>query len=59
MLAVAAGCTLGPIVTVVEGGGGGPIPIPRGPMRAMAAPVEAGTDTLSLNVTASYELEVG
>ncbi len=59
VLAVAAGCTLGPIVTIVEGGGGGPVPIPRGPVRAMAAPVEAGTDTLSLNVTASYELEVG
>ena len=52
VLATAAGCTLGAIVTLVEGGGGGIAPMPRGPMRAMAAaPVEAGSDTLSLQVT--------
>ncbi len=57
VLATAAGCTLGAIVTLVEGGGGGVAPMPRGPVRAMAAaPVEAGSDTLSLQVTASYEL---
>ncbi len=55
-LAGAAGCSLGPIVSIVEGGGGGVAPMPRGAMRAMAAPVEAGTDTLSLHVTVSYEL---
>ena len=56
VLATAAGCTVGPIVTIVEGGGGGAVPMPRGAMKAMAAPVEAGTDTLSLQLTASYEL---
>jgi hypothetical protein len=33
--------------------------MPRGPVRALAAPVEAGTDTLSVRVTVTYELITG
>ena len=58
MLAAAAGCELGPVVTIVEGGGGA-TPVLKGGagMRmAMAAPIEAGTEVLSLQVTVTYEL---
>jgi uncharacterized protein YggE len=57
VLAAAADCELGPVVSVVEGGGGA-VPIVRAaPARqAMAAPIEAGTETLSLNVTVTFEL---
>ena len=56
-LASAAGCGLGPVVAIVEGGGGGAVPMPKGAMRmAMAAPIEAGSETLSLQVTVTYEL---
>ena len=56
VLAAAGGCTIGPVISIVEGGGGGPAPMPRGAMRAMAAPIEAGSDTLALHVTATFEL---
>jgi uncharacterized protein YggE len=55
-LAAAEGATVGDVLTIVEGGGGGAVPMPRGAMRAMAAPIEAGTETLTLSVTATYEL---
>jgi uncharacterized protein len=55
-LATAAGCELGRVVAIVEGGGGGAVPMPKGALRAMAAPIEAGSETLSLQVTVSYEL---
>ena len=56
-LAAAEGDTVGRVVAIVEGGGVGAIPMPRGAMRAMAAmPIEPGTETVTLDVTASYEL---
>jgi uncharacterized protein YggE len=58
VLAGATGCTLGGVVTIVEGGGGGAVPVFKGGAArlAMAAPLEAGTETLSLQVTVTYEL---
>ena len=58
MLAAAADCELGPVVTIVEGGGGA-APVLRGGagMRmAMAAPIEAGSEVVTLQVTVTYEL---
>jgi len=56
-LAAAEGDTVGRVVAIVEGGGVGTIPLPRGAMRAMVAmPIEPGTETVSLDVTATYEL---
>lgn len=56
-LAAAEGATVGTVLTIVEGGGGGAVPMPRGAMRAMAAvPIEAGTETITHSVTATYEL---
>ena len=59
MLAAAAGCEVGPVVTIVEGGGGGAVPVLKGgaARMAMAAPIEAGSETLSLQVTVTYELD--
>lgn len=58
VLAAAAGCTLGPVVTIVEGGGGGgPGPVLRaGARMAMAAPIEAGSESITTHVTITYEL---
>jgi uncharacterized protein YggE len=58
VLAAATGCTVGTVVTVVEGGAGGPIPVFKGgaARMAMAAPIEGGSETLSLQVTVTYEL---
>ena len=58
VLAAAAGCAVGPVVSMVEGGGGGAIPVLKaGPARmAMAAPIEGGSETMSLQVTVTYEL---
>jgi uncharacterized protein YggE len=58
VLAAAADCELGPVVTIVEGGGGA-APVLRGGagMRmAMAAPIEAGSEVVTLQVTVTYEL---
>ena len=44
------------VVTIVEGGGGGVVPVVRGAMRAMSAPIEPGTESLSLQVTVTSEL---
>ena len=56
-LAGAESATVGDVLTIVEGGGGGAVPVLKGAMRAMAAaPIEAGTETLTLQVTATYEL---
>ena len=48
----------GPVISIVEGGGGGAVPVFKGGARmaAMAAPIEAGSETLSLQVTVTYEL---
>ena len=58
VLAAAAGCTVGAVVTIVEGGGGGAVPVLKaGAARmAMAAPIEGGSETMSLQVTVTYEL---
>jgi len=58
VLAGAAGCSVGAVVTIVEGGGGGATPVFKGGAArlAMAAPMEAGSETLSLQVTVTYEL---
>jgi uncharacterized protein len=58
VLARAAYCELGPVVTIVEGAGAGPIPLYKGGAArvAMAAPIEAGRETLSLHVTVTFEL---
>jgi uncharacterized protein len=59
VLAAAAGCALGPVVAIVEGGGSGAVPIFRaGARMAMAAPIEPGTESLSLQVTVSFELSL-
>jgi uncharacterized protein YggE len=59
VLARASGCTVGTVITIVEGGGTGAVPVFKGAVRAMAAPIEPGSETLSLQVTATYELIPG
>lgn len=59
VLAAAGGCTVGTVITIVESGGGGAVPVFKGAVRAMAAPIEAGSETLTLQVTATYELIPG
>ena len=58
VLATAAGAGLGAVVTIVEGGAGGAVPVFKGGAArlAMAAPIEGGSETLSLQVTVTYEL---
>ena len=59
VLAAAADCELGPVVTIVEGGGGGVTPVYKGGAglrMAMAAPIEAGSELLTLQITVTYEL---
>lgn len=57
VLADAAGCGLGDVVSVVESGAGGAVPVARASAKlAMAAPIEAGTETLSLQVIVTWEL---
>ena len=57
VLAAAAGCTVGPVVSIVEGGGGAIPVLKSGAARlAMAAPIEGGSETMSLQVTVTYEL---
>ena len=58
VLAAATGCTVGPVVSIVEGGGGGAVPVLKaGAARmAMAAPIEGGSETMALQVTVTYEL---
>jgi uncharacterized protein YggE len=59
-LAEAEGATVSEALTIVEGGaGGGPIPFAakgRVAMDAMSMPVEGGSESLTLNVTVTYEL---
>jgi len=58
VLAAAAGAELGPVVAIVEGAGGGAVPVLKAARMAMAAPVEPGSETLSLQVTVTFELSV-
>lgn len=58
VLAASAACAVGTVVSIVEGGSGGPVPVFKGAARAMmAAPIEAGSAVLGLQVTVTYELE--
>ena len=57
-LALAAGVTLGPVLRIVEGGGGAP-PTPRPMMRALAAesvPIEPGSQRLTVTVEIEWEI---
>ncbi len=58
-LADAAGVTLGPLISLTEGGGGGPIPQPvlRGAMmEAASVPVAEGEVEVTVRVTATFAL---
>jgi uncharacterized protein YggE len=56
-LADAEGCTVGDVITIVEGGGGGAGPFPKEALRArLATPIEVGSESLSIKVTATYQL---
>jgi uncharacterized protein YggE len=61
VLVVAAGATLGPVRSIVDGGSGGG-PMPRLAYRAVAAdagpatPIEAGTERIRANVEVVWEL---
>ncbi len=55
-LASAEGATVGAAITIVEGGAAGAVPVARAALRAMATPVEAGAETLTLQVTVTYEM---
>lgn len=57
VLAAAAGCALGDVLSIVEGGGGGAVPIFKGgAARLMSAPIEAGSESFTLDVTVTYAL---
>ncbi len=59
VLATAAACELGDVISITEGGGGGAVPVYKGGAglrMAMAAPIEAGSESLTLQVTVTYEL---
>jgi uncharacterized protein YggE len=58
VLAAAADCSVGAVVSIVESGAGGAVPVFKGGAArlAMAAPIEGGGETLSLQVTVTYEL---
>lgn len=57
-LAAAEQASVGAAVTIVEGGGGAPVPFAKGrmAMEAMSMPVESGTESITLTVTVTYEL---
>jgi uncharacterized protein YggE len=58
LFAEAAGVTLGQVISLSEGGGGGgPVPLFARADMAKAAPVEAGTVTLSADVQLVFALE--
>ncbi len=57
LLAAAAGVKLGPVVSISEGGNPGPAPMMARMAAEAAPPVEAGSVTLSADVTIVYALE--
>jgi uncharacterized protein YggE len=58
LFAAAAGVKLGAVIAISEGGGGGgPVPVFARADMAKAAPVEAGTVSLSADVQLVYALE--
>jgi hypothetical protein len=45
------------VITIVEGGGGGAMPLRVEAMKArLATPIEVGSEPLSINVVATYQL---
>ena len=54
-LAEAAGRTLGPVTTIVEGGNAVPLPFAAG-AKANSTPIEAGTQEIQATVTVTYAL---
>ena len=61
-IAASAGVTLGAVVGVVEGGGGGPMPYPAPRMMAMKAeaadtPVEAGSQEIAISLSVAFAIE--
>ena len=59
LLAEAAGVSLGPVLTISEGSGGGPAPIQmrREAMMASDVPIAAGEVDVRINVTLVYAIE--
>lgn len=58
IFAKAGGARVGGLLSLVEEGGGGPVPVAKAyatPMRA-STPIEAGEDRLTVSVTARFEL---
>jgi uncharacterized protein YggE len=57
VLAEAEGCTVGDVITIVEGGGGGAMPFLAEAVKArLATPIEVGSESLSIKVVATYQL---
>ncbi|MBP7002605.1 SIMPL domain-containing protein [Amaricoccus sp.] len=57
LLATAAGVTLGPVISIREGGGGGPVPMFARAEAMGDMPVAAGTVSLSASVEIVYGIE--
>ena len=56
-LAEAEGCSVGDVITIVEAGAGGAMPFPGAAAKArLATPIEAGSESLSIKVVATYQL---
>jgi uncharacterized protein YggE len=55
-LAEAEGCTVGDVITIIEGGGGGAVPFPGAVRARLAIPIEVGSESLSIKVVATYQL---
>ena len=58
LYAAAAGAEVGEVLTIQEGGDGGPRPMPMArAMRAESVPIERGTETLEASVTVTWALK--
>lgn len=55
-LADAAGRNLGPVVSIVEGGGAAPLPFAVGAAKDTSTPIEPGTQEIQATVTVTYAL---
>jgi uncharacterized protein YggE len=60
-IARAANLTLGGVIGVSEGGGGGPVPFPQARVMSFKAeaadtPVEAGSQEISVSVTVAFAI---
>jgi hypothetical protein len=59
-LATAAGVTLGPLLSIQEGGGIRPVPVfaaARAELAAAPAPVAIGEQSVTVNVTMTYAIQ--